>query len=73
MVKKIAIVFILLLLVSLSSCINEDRVCDHCHYLRQTHPHLIGYVDMQICEECYETYLRGEWGEEFSSTKDAVE
>ena len=50
------------LLLLLSSCDEGAMECDHCHKQAETSDKLIDGIDMQVCEDCYESYLRGEWG-----------
>lgn len=65
--KKVLCVMLLMLLMTMSlyGCSSFDRFyCDHCHQWKQEKPVNIlvepQMVDMTICHDCYEKYLKGE-------------
>ena len=64
--KQYVLVVLTLIVVFFTSCANQDiSVCEHCGVETETANHLIGQVDMTICEDCHESYLQGDWGSEY--------
>ena len=50
-----------------AGCSKALRICNQCKKHTYTQDRLIGDVDMEICDNCYDAYLNGEWGSIFSS------
>lgn len=61
-------VFLICLIIFLCGNVSHVAKCDHCHETKQTKNQLVGFVDMQICNDCHQSYLKGIWGEEYSYT-----
>ena len=59
----------LLCALLLTACGEEDFICDRCHIEKTEKPHHVlvkttnfpDGVDMTLCQDCYDSYQRGEW------------
>lgn len=64
--KKYVLILVIAIGIFLVSCANQNvSTCEHCREETETANHLIGQVDMEICNDCYEGYLHGDWGSEY--------
>lgn len=63
---KYVIVLVIAIGLFLGSCANQNfTTCEHCKEEAETSNRLIGQVDMELCNDCYEGYLHGDWGSEY--------
>ena len=64
--KKYVLILVSVIGIFFASCSNQNTaICEHCKEETETANHLIGHVDMEICNDCYESYLHGDWGSEY--------
>lgn len=63
MVIRRMMIFVLLFyfVVHICACASMWNYCDHCKKWANTHNRLISGIDMELCNECYTTYLEGVW------------
>lgn len=57
----ILLILLIFLAVSASACTDKLYYCDHCKQWADTHNRLVSGIDMELCDECYTTYLDGKW------------
>lgn len=63
MVMRQIVMLVLLfgLALFVCACTSKCYYCDHCKQWTDTHNRLVSGIDMELCGECYATYLAGKW------------
>ena len=51
--KKYVLILVIVIGIFFASCSNQNTaICEHCKEETETANHLIGHVDMEICNDC---------------------